>query len=91
VLFSILPSSRSFSSSVARCTCSLYSAGVHFLRNRKRPFGDFPSAVRIAETFDFFFSGLAGGVDVFLSPKDLFFEDEASAKRELCLDDVLDM
>lgn len=61
------------------------------MRNRKRPFGDFPSAVHIVETFDFFFSGLASGIDVFLSPKDLFFEDEALAKRELCLDNVLNM
>jgi len=38
---------------------------VHFFKNFKSPFGECSRAVHIADvTFDFFFFGLAGGVEV---------------------------
>lgn len=54
------------------------SVGVHFFRNFIKPFGDPSSAVRIAD-FAFFFTGLTGGVNVFLSMKVLFDEVTAAA------------
>jgi hypothetical protein len=50
---------------------------VHFFKNLIKPFGDLSRAVRIADTFFFFFSGLTGGVDVFLSEKVLLIEAAA--------------
>ena len=57
-----------FFSSVANCTCPLYSAGLHFFENFKSPFGDCSRVVCIADdTFGFFFFGLTGGIEVVLS------------------------
>jgi hypothetical protein len=49
------------------------SISVHFFRNFIRPLGDVSRAVHIVD-FDFFFSGLTGGVRVLLSMTVLFNE-----------------
>jgi hypothetical protein len=62
---------------------------LHFFKNFIRPFGECSRALRIADTLDFFFLGLVGGVDVVLEANVLFIAADVPSINMLLTEEGL--